>query len=273
MNNYLMSLFAVITMSQLTFGVTKPCANYAKYAAIKAYKAEVGSIQGSDGIEYTATLLKKQGQLVEYKVAISDNNEDGETWTFDYWVQLEKQPNSVCKIIKVRKIGVEGSSLPDPTEVKSALRNQAIASVPTLEAQSGRLYRLSRGNADECGNYARIDRTNTGDLGVVLSRVSKREDASGHEVLLVDEKQDFLKLGEYTNQDGDRINISNYNLPDGKQAWRREAYTPAQDPSSTGFFQTSLLYLDDSGQQLGVLWKKRWAEMSGPTLECFYLAE
>ena len=86
MNKYFVSLMAVIALSQLSLGETKLCENYAKYAAIRAYKSEVGTIQGSEGIEFSATLLKLKNEWVEYQVTISDNNEDGETWTVDYWV-------------------------------------------------------------------------------------------------------------------------------------------------------------------------------------------
>jgi hypothetical protein len=92
-----------LVFSQFAFGSEKPCANYAKYAAIRAYKAETGSIQGSDGLHVSAKWIKTQNQILDYAVRISDNNEDGETWDVDYWVQIQKM-NSSCKILKVKKI-------------------------------------------------------------------------------------------------------------------------------------------------------------------------
>lgn len=76
------------------------CENYAKYSAIKAYKAEVGTVQGSDGIGYDATLIALRGDVSAYVVSISDNNEDGEYWTVDYQVVLGKS----CKTLKVTRL-------------------------------------------------------------------------------------------------------------------------------------------------------------------------
>lgn len=114
MNKQIMILIFAVTVSPLAFGTTNSCKNHAKYAAIKAYKAEMGTVQGSDGIECTETLLKKQGKLAKYKVTISDNNEDGETWDVDYLVQIHR--GSACKILNVQKMDAEIASQPDFAE-------------------------------------------------------------------------------------------------------------------------------------------------------------
>lgn len=91
----------IIALSIALFSLsTFACENYAKYGAIKAYKAEMGTVQGSDGIEYEATLVGLRNDISAYVVSISDNNEDGEYWTVDYSVVLNKS----CKILSVTKI-------------------------------------------------------------------------------------------------------------------------------------------------------------------------
>lgn len=95
------------SVSSLAFGATNPCKNYAKNAAIRAYKSETGTIQGSDGIKYVATQVKNSGQFFEFQVTISDNNEDGETWNVDYLVQLQR--NATCKVVKVQKLKSKNS--------------------------------------------------------------------------------------------------------------------------------------------------------------------
>jgi hypothetical protein len=96
----LLSLFAFLNVSFAT--PEAPCANFAKFGAIRAYKAEMGTIQGSDGIEYEATLTGTRGELSSYVVAISDNNEDGETWTVKYSVVVRK--TSACSVVSVKRI-------------------------------------------------------------------------------------------------------------------------------------------------------------------------
>jgi len=77
-----------------------PCSNMAKYAAIRAYKAEMGTVQGSDGIDYSATLIAQRGEFAGYLVTISDNNEDGDRWEADYNVSVRLKD---CKVVLVRK--------------------------------------------------------------------------------------------------------------------------------------------------------------------------
>ncbi len=78
------------------------CVNYAKYGAIRAYKAEMGTVQGSHGIEYVAELKGTQGVFSDYVVSIYDDNEDGDTWQVDYAVRTETLAKS-CKLIFVKK--------------------------------------------------------------------------------------------------------------------------------------------------------------------------
>lgn len=83
------------------------CSNYAKYQAIRKYKADTGTVQGSDGIEYSAQLLKETSTQYEFVVEISDNNEDGEYWTLAYTVTLEKK---TCKKVSISEPEVVSAS-------------------------------------------------------------------------------------------------------------------------------------------------------------------
>lgn len=98
-------VFVGLLFAPAAFGSARPCQNYAKYAAIRAYKAEMGTVQGSTGIEYSAHLEKKKGNLVEYTVTITDNNEDGEVWDVDYRVKLRAK-DGTCEILNVKKTAV-----------------------------------------------------------------------------------------------------------------------------------------------------------------------
>lgn len=80
-----------------------PCANFAKFAAIRAYKAEMGTVQGSNGIDYSAEMIRSDRGTTTYVVTIRDNNEDGEVWEVDYSVRV-KGPNPLCKILSVKKM-------------------------------------------------------------------------------------------------------------------------------------------------------------------------
>lgn len=92
----------ILTFPAFALASDGPCSNYAKHGAIKAYKAEFGTVQGSDGIQYSASLVEADGNIFDYLVSISDNNEDGETWTIDYDVRVKKE-GTRCKVVKVRK--------------------------------------------------------------------------------------------------------------------------------------------------------------------------
>ena len=98
-----MKTFITLALLGLGFSAeSMACANFAKNAAIRAYFAEVGTVQGSEGIQYEATLLSSRNNIEAYLVAISDNNEDGEYWTVDYQVVLNAQNN--CKVISVKTL-------------------------------------------------------------------------------------------------------------------------------------------------------------------------
>ncbi len=86
---------------------TQACSNFAKYEAIRKYKADTGTVQGSDGIEYSAQLLKETSTQYQYVVEISDNNEDGEYWTLAYTVTLEKK---TCKKVSISEPEVVSAS-------------------------------------------------------------------------------------------------------------------------------------------------------------------
>lgn len=100
---FFFALMMSLGFSSTVFAAKSPCAGFAKYGAIRAYKAEVGTIQGSEGIEYSATLKKQSGDEFTYLVTISDNNEDGETWDVDYIVTTRKLGTGKCKVLSVQK--------------------------------------------------------------------------------------------------------------------------------------------------------------------------
>ncbi len=94
--------FAQATVAEAQGQDASSCANMAKFGAIRAYKAEVGTIQGSDGIQYEATLTGVRGEVASFLVSIYDNNEDGETWTVNYSVVVRKSENR-CSLVSVNK--------------------------------------------------------------------------------------------------------------------------------------------------------------------------
>ena len=104
-------LIAILIMSSASFAFAKEdqkkCSNYAKYEAIRKYKSDTGTVQGSDGIQYNAVLVKTTATQYEYVVEISDNNEDGEFWTLAYTVNLEK---NTCKRISISESETVSSS-------------------------------------------------------------------------------------------------------------------------------------------------------------------
>jgi hypothetical protein len=98
----MITLLSLIAFFSPAFATeASPCINMAKYGAIRAYKAEMGTIQGSDGIQYEATLTGTRGEFSSYLVAISDNNEDGESWTVNYTVVVRK--TQICSVVSVKK--------------------------------------------------------------------------------------------------------------------------------------------------------------------------
>ena len=67
------------------------------------YKAAAGTIQGSDGIQYLATVLGTQGEFISYLVEISDNNEDGDRWTVSYSIVI-KTVGEACQVFSSKKL-------------------------------------------------------------------------------------------------------------------------------------------------------------------------
>lgn len=104
----MLSLIAMLTLAAPAQANEIPCANMAKYAAIRAYKSQVGEIQGSEGIQYSAKATAVRNNRITYLVTIAENNEDGEMWEFDYNVEILWQENSKpeCKILSTKKIAV-----------------------------------------------------------------------------------------------------------------------------------------------------------------------
>jgi len=101
----MLSLIALLALSTPAQANEIPCANMAKYAAIRAYKAEVGEVQGSDGIQYSAFVTDVINGRITYLVSISENNEDGERWEFNYYVDLLwlEKADPQCQIQSVTK--------------------------------------------------------------------------------------------------------------------------------------------------------------------------
>jgi hypothetical protein len=101
----MLSLIAMLSLTASAQANEIPCANMAKYAAIRAYKAEVGEVQGSDGIKYSATVASARYNAVFYLVSIRENNEDGESWEFKYSVALRYEPKGKpqCTVLWTKK--------------------------------------------------------------------------------------------------------------------------------------------------------------------------
>lgn len=104
-NTFIIAILGLMSLAVQAAPTSAPgfCSNYAKSGAIRAYKAEMGTVQGSDGIQYTAKLATIIGDVASYVVSISDNNEDGERWTVDYSVQVQRQ-GTACKVLHVKKL-------------------------------------------------------------------------------------------------------------------------------------------------------------------------
>lgn len=104
-----MKLFVAALLSLLPVSAFagEVCENYAKYFAIRDYKSQVVGVQGSDGMMYESELVSitptADGEEYLYTVQISENNEDGEYWTWEYEVLLSKAANSAkCKLEKMK---------------------------------------------------------------------------------------------------------------------------------------------------------------------------
>ena len=95
----------LFTLSATAFAqsAATDCSNFAKAAASRAYKASVGTIQGSEGIQYEIKeKLVAKLPFHNYVISITDNNEDGDTWTVDYFV-MTKKVNDKCQVLKVKE--------------------------------------------------------------------------------------------------------------------------------------------------------------------------
>lgn len=100
-------LMVVVTVLMSTSAFAgEICENYAKYFAIRDYKSKATGVQGSDGIVYDSELISitpnAEGEEYLYTVSISENNEDGDYWTWYYEVVVSKLPNSEkCSLKKI----------------------------------------------------------------------------------------------------------------------------------------------------------------------------
>ena len=102
-----LALFGAMMTVSLTSFAEEKCENYAKASAIRAYKAELPTIQGSDGISYIALLLGEQSGLglFDYIVSIGENNEDGDYWEIDYAVRVQAlEETDKCETVSTTKL-------------------------------------------------------------------------------------------------------------------------------------------------------------------------
>ena len=97
-----MTFFLTSFLSLSVLASEGPCVGFAKFGAIRAYKSEMGTVQGSDGIGYSAVLKNNNKDIYTYLVTISDNNEDGEYWEVDYDVKVQTKSFG-CKLLTVKK--------------------------------------------------------------------------------------------------------------------------------------------------------------------------
>ncbi|KYG68015.1 hypothetical protein AZI87_01725 [Bdellovibrio bacteriovorus] len=97
----ILALFVLLSSAQ-SFAAN-PCENHAKAAAIRTYKAAVGTVQGSEGIQYSSVKEEGWNNPYLYTVTIADNNEDGETWEVDYEVQVQDKAGK-CKVLSVKEV-------------------------------------------------------------------------------------------------------------------------------------------------------------------------
>lgn len=107
MKKLILAVFMILGFGASALASDGPCANYAKYGAIRAYKAEFGTIQGSE-MEYEAELIQENDGVLSYLVSIYDHNEDGEYWTMEYDVDVTRvNRNRSCKLVKVTRREIE----------------------------------------------------------------------------------------------------------------------------------------------------------------------
>ena len=110
MKKFLMVLAALAASSTAMAAKEETaCAKRAKFGAIRAYKAEVGTVQGSTGIEYDATFLSAKGFVQTYAVSISEGNDENESWEFTYRVKVQVAGDG-CKLLSVDKVEERGTN-------------------------------------------------------------------------------------------------------------------------------------------------------------------
>ena len=103
-----------LSFSGTAFAAGDLCSNFAQYFAIREYKNEMGTVQGSEGIGYSAELVKVQGAERTFEVAINDNNEDGDAWTVTYEVVVKKNTeNQKCSLVSIENLGTDDDSVID----------------------------------------------------------------------------------------------------------------------------------------------------------------
>lgn len=103
-----LTLAILPSFSAFADNVDTLCEGHAKQAAIRDYRSEVrGPIQGSDGMEYNARILDNTvANQAKYLVDVSENNEDGEWWVFNYIVDVEKTLSGRCRVLNANRIGI-----------------------------------------------------------------------------------------------------------------------------------------------------------------------
>jgi hypothetical protein len=97
------TLLSTVTFTAVAEASSAPCANFAKYGAIREYRKDVPQGQGSTDMRYGAELVRSTGQNYEYLVTILDSDEDAETWEVDYSV-LVRRAGSACKVLSVKQV-------------------------------------------------------------------------------------------------------------------------------------------------------------------------
>ena len=100
-------LTGLLVLGSISSFASMDCKNMAKNGAIRAYHSEMGTVQGSEGIEYGAKLVdNSKGSKFTYLIDIYDNNEDGDAWTSNYLVEVSKSSVGKCSVLSAQKIGV-----------------------------------------------------------------------------------------------------------------------------------------------------------------------
>lgn len=99
-------IMALLALTPAFANAAEICENYAKYFAIRAYKAQ-SSVQESAGIQYESELIYiedyEDRDEYLYAVSITDKNQNGEYWTTNYDVLLEQpKGQKKCLLLKLK---------------------------------------------------------------------------------------------------------------------------------------------------------------------------